>query len=768
MQEIYLDYNASTPVHPEILQDILYSMHTIFANPSSQHKSGKSASLAITNARCNIARYISADANEIIFTSSATEAINLAIYSVLYQQKILNNKKKYKLLYAATEHKCVSNALNHWNKILQLDYEIVELPVNEDGQVILDILQEELPLALMLCTMAVNNETGIITNLKVIKDSINKHNKDVFWLVDSVQALGKIDIDFKGLGVSYASFSGHKIHAPKGCGVLYVKNKNPLFPMFCGEQENKYRAGTENVPAIIGFDKALMIIEKNKHLPKNLFKYRNMIINSLTKVFPNIQINNNYHTIVPTVINFSVPGFLSKELINIFGIFNIRVAAGSACGALNSKSYVIDAMNLGQQRAEGAIRMSFSIFANYNNIMQLCKRIALIGRELNNYKKIYETKRHQYLLHNQTPVIRFNYNGINSWIIINNEQCIVIDPIVELKDKLLNFITNNQLKTIAIMNTHGYVDYINYTQDLRNKLEVIIDSDDVDILGWPINEKYLCNINIEGMQYSALLLAQDNVIIKVPTPGYTNDSVSFIVAKARDGVLLESQFVFTGGNILIEDLGRANFKISNVNKLYESIENILKLVDNNCIICPTYDCKNLFATTMKVEQKANSLIANVLLKQQDIFLSRTKEVDLFSEERYFQEIATKVYEPKNCIISNVDAKDIINKEKYLLIDTREAIIHANDVKIKQLSKIIGVNKNSFFNVPFIHIANFMSYCINSFDTNMHLLFICNSGLTSVYVASAFRRLGFINSNSISLEILEEFNSDAENNYEIYV
>ncbi len=768
MQEIYLDYNASTPVHPEIINDVLYSMHTVFANPSSQHKSGKSAALAIANARYNIAKYISADTNEIIFTSSATEAINLAIYSVLYQQKILNNKKNYKLLYAATEHKCVNNALNHWNKILQLDYEIVELPVNEDGQVILDVLQEELPLALMLCTMAVNNETGIITNLKAIKEAINKYNQYIFWLVDSVQALGKIDVNFKDLEISYASFSGHKIHAPKGCGVLYVADKNPLFPMFCGEQENKYRAGTENVPAIIGFDKALMLIEKNKHLPKNLFKYRNMIINSLTKVFPNIQINNSYPNIVPTVINFSVPEFLSKELINIFGIFNIRVAAGSACGALNSKSYVIDAMNLGRQRAEGAIRMSFSIFSNYNNIRQLCKRIALIGKKLNNYKKNYETKRYQYLLHNQTPVIRFNYNGINSWIVVNSEQCVVIDPIVELKNKLLNFINNNKLKIIAIMNTHGYVDYINYTQDLRNKLDIVIDNDDVDILGWPVNEKYLSNINIEGMQYPALLLAQDNVIIKVPTPGYTNDSVSFIVAKARDGVLLESQFVFTGGNILIEDLGRNNFKISNANKLYRSIENILKLVDNNCIVCPTYDCENLFATTMKIEQKANSLITDVLLKQQDIFLSRTKQVDLFSEEKYFQEISTKVYDPKNCIISNVDAKDIINKESYLLIDTREAVIHANDVKIIQFSKIIGVNKNSFFNVPFIHVVNFMSYCINSFDTNIHLLFICNSGMTSAYVASAFRRLGFLNSNSISLEILDKFNIDSENSYEMYV
>lgn len=768
MRRFYLDYNASTPVHYTIINSILYTMNEAFANPSSQHTSGNKSAEIIKVSRQAVANFMQVDLSGIIFTSGATEAINLAIYSVLFHEKFHNTNNVYDnngkhdkprtLLYSSVEHKCVINALVHWNTVLQLNYTIVEIPVDNNGQVVIEILQQELPNAALLCVMAVNNETGIITDLEIIKDSIHIYNPDLPWLVDSVQAIGKVDIDFNKLGISYAAFSGHKIYAPKGCGVLYVKPGSLLYPIFTGEQENQYRAGTENVPAIYGFRLAVDLLQNNKTLYNDIAKYRDMIISELTHIFPNIHINNQ-QLAVSTVINFSVPGFFSKELIDIFAIFGIDVASGSACGSLNSESYVLKAMGFDKWIAEGAIRMSFSLFTTHDETVQLCQRIKSIALGLSKYKTINKHDVRYHYLTNNLNVIRFNYNGSNSWIIVNAGNCVIIDPVYESIIKLKNYILNNSLKGIAILDTHGHADHQSCAHMLRDLLAVNLN---VDQLGWPIintNSEHLSRIAINNKPYDALMLDTNTALIKILTPGHTDDSRTFIIGSINNCSLNSALFMFSGDNILINGLGRTNFVTSSATQLYESINHLSSFISDNCMICPAHDYNHSFATTFIAERTANLLMQHIHNKELAVFLHKKQEIDalLNDSDSHMEIIKCGVVATDNYahnIISIKEVQDIIRHQQYLFIDVRDSIVHNNDDTIN--NNLIKTNPAyNILNVPYTHMVNFMSYCLHNISVDTDLLFTCNSGAASLYAAQAFARLGFKHSKSISIAQLVE-------------
>ena len=226
--EIYLDANATTPVIPQAVEAAQDAMQHLFGNPSSSHITGIRARQLLESARSLARTALGADSGRIVFTSGATEAIQLGILSALHHVRENSTKRHGLLLYGATEHKAVPQALHHWNDLLGLDNEVVEIPVDAQGRLQMDFLSKHAADANMVCTLAVNNETGVIHDLQQIESTLRVVNEKVLWMVDSVQAVGKIDLALARTSIDYAPVSGHKIFAPKGIGLLYVREGAPI------------------------------------------------------------------------------------------------------------------------------------------------------------------------------------------------------------------------------------------------------------------------------------------------------------------------------------------------------------------------------------------------------------------------------------------------------------------------------------------------------------------------------------------------------------
>ena len=389
---IYLDANATTQVLPQAASAALSTMETLFGNPSSSHVTGLQAKQIVDKTRQQAKRIVGADEGKIIFTSGATEGIQTAILSALVNvkktlDKSINNNKSYSLLYGATEHKAVPESLKHWNEILEINAEIKAIPVNEKGQLDLEFIANEVPNALMICTMAVNNETGVYQEISLLDETIRSNNLHVAWMVDCVQALGKTDLSLAQTSIDYAPFSGHKLYAPKGIGFMYVKEKTPFTPFIAGGgQESGLRSGTENLPGLAAlsviFDMLLDESESSFTSVENLHSFRQQIVSALTQAFPAIAFNHSFENSVPTTINFAIPGFSSKEIMDLFDSANVRVSSGSACSSKVTRSFVLDAMGLPAWQSESAIRMSFGPAMTQAEIDNACSRIVFAAQAL--------------------------------------------------------------------------------------------------------------------------------------------------------------------------------------------------------------------------------------------------------------------------------------------------------------------------------------------------------------------------------------------------
>lgn len=391
LPEIFLDANATTPVLPEISHIIEAVCCSRYGNPSSPHLAALASKDILSQSRDYAKALFNAEQGEFIFNSGATEGINTAIFSVLAGQ-VGKDCSKQVLLYGATEHKAVPEALRHWNQALNLNATLMAIPVDSDGQLDLAFIRDALPRALIICTMGANNETGVIADLAALNRVIRSQNSRVPWLIDSVQVLGKLSLDLMSIDPDYATFSAHKLYGPKGVGVLYVHNSAPYLPITVGGgQENGRRGGTENVAGIAALGKIFhWLLQRDNDgsndcpfLPTStLQQYRDDLLSALRTVFPNLVLNQPYPDSLPTTLNFSVPGFSSAQLISLFDAAGIRVSAGSACSTGRPRSYVLDAMGLPAWQSEGAIRMSFgpatsSVFIEsaQQRLLELAKRI---------------------------------------------------------------------------------------------------------------------------------------------------------------------------------------------------------------------------------------------------------------------------------------------------------------------------------------------------------------------------------------------------------
>ena len=268
---------------------------------------------------------------------------------------------------------------------------MLTVPVNTQGLHDLAFLKEQIPGAALLCTMAANNETGVVSDLAGIEAVLQGSPSRALWLVDCVQALGKLQLDLQSTRIDYAPFSGHKLYAPKGIGMLYVREGSPYTPLMAGGgQEGGSRAGTENMPGIAALGAVLQVLEEGEEGAGGVFRSHPQLVRDRVRLadavraaFPGVVFNMPMVGSLPTTLNFSVPGIRSASLLNVFDAAGMRISAGSACSAAKAEpSYVLQAMGLPEWQTLGAVRLSIGATVDDAFIEEACARIARCGQVL--------------------------------------------------------------------------------------------------------------------------------------------------------------------------------------------------------------------------------------------------------------------------------------------------------------------------------------------------------------------------------------------------
>ncbi|MCA0362678.1 MAG: cysteine desulfurase [Bacteroidetes bacterium] len=358
---IYLDYNATTPVDPRVLETMLPYFSGAFGNPSSNHLLGWEAEAAVDQSRKTIARFIGAKPSEISFFSGATEALNTAIIG--YAQRNFSENRKH-IITCKTEHKAVLESCKY---LETQGFKITWLDVNHNGEIDFETLRDSITdNTLMICLMLVNNETGVIHPLAQFIQKLNR--PDLVWLADITQAIGKVPFNLSDIPVDMAVFSGHKIYGPKGVGVLYKKSNLQIKAISHGGMaENGLRAGTINVPAIVGLGKAIEIYETDFETDNNrIIKLRDYLESELLQI-PEVKVNGRNSVRVGNVTNLCFENINNAHFLKKLN--RLALSQGSACNANHTKpSHVLQAMGLSENEAFSSVRISLGRFTTENEI----------------------------------------------------------------------------------------------------------------------------------------------------------------------------------------------------------------------------------------------------------------------------------------------------------------------------------------------------------------------------------------------------------------
>lgn len=361
----YLDNNATTKIDPQVLEAMMPYFKDDYANPSSIYSFGGVAAKALSKAREQIRDFVGAKSDkEIFFTASGSESANTAIMGVLEA-----NKAKKHIITTKVEHPCV---LNVYMTLEKQGYKVDYIGVNADGDLDLDELENAItPDTALVSCMWANNETGVIFPIKKISKIIKSKNKDTKLFVDAVQAAGKIPMDVQDADIDLLGISGHKFHAPKGVGALYVKSGTFFTPLIIGgHQERGKRAGTENVPYIVGMGLAAQLAKEGlEYESTEVKRLRDKLENTILKTIFNSRLNSGYANRVPNTTNIGFE-YIEGELILLhLSDFGICASSGSACtsGSLEP-SHVLRAMGVPFTALHGSIRFSLSRFTTEKEI----------------------------------------------------------------------------------------------------------------------------------------------------------------------------------------------------------------------------------------------------------------------------------------------------------------------------------------------------------------------------------------------------------------
>ncbi len=354
---IYLDNNATTPLHPEVIKELTNSF-SLFGNPSSMHFFGREAVGRVDWAREQIALLLNSEVDEIIFTAGGSESNNMALKQFL---TVSTSKERNKIITSTIEHPSVLETVKELGKE---GVETVFIGVDKKGCLKIDALEKALAdNTAFVSIILANNEIGTIQDIKKISSIVHKNG--ALMHTDAVQALGKIKVDVKELGVDFLSFSGHKFYGPKGVGGLFIKKGLKIGSLIHGgHQEKGLRAGTVNSPGISGVGKAAEIVKLElKNESMKIESMRNRLEAGLLDTIPDIHINGDKLNRLPGTLNVSFPGAEGESILLYLDLEGIAVSTGSACatGSLEP-SHVLLATGVDIEYAHGSIRFSFGRF----------------------------------------------------------------------------------------------------------------------------------------------------------------------------------------------------------------------------------------------------------------------------------------------------------------------------------------------------------------------------------------------------------------------
>jgi cysteine desulfurase len=352
MNIFYFDNNATTRVLPQVMEAMLPWFGEQFGNPSSSHPLGQYAKQALITARSAVAAFLRASPAEIVFTSGATESNHVAILGALALKP-----DRHRIVTSAVEH---SATLRLLGRLAEQGLEVIQVPVDASGQLDMDALIAAVtPDTALVTLMHANNETGVI--FPIAEAAEIAHKQGALFHTDAAQSAGKIPLDVNQLGCDLLAFSGHKLHAPKGIGVLYVRKGIALPPIFHGHQERNRRGGTENLPAIVGLDVACRLAQEHlAHKSGHIATLRDRLEQGVLARLPFARINGNGPR-VPNTTNLCLHGLHGEEFLHRLSQAGIMASQGSACTAGGTEpSHVLLAMGLGREEALSSLRLSLS------------------------------------------------------------------------------------------------------------------------------------------------------------------------------------------------------------------------------------------------------------------------------------------------------------------------------------------------------------------------------------------------------------------------
>ena len=378
---VYFDNNATTQVAPEVREAMLPFFGELYGNPSSMHAFGGQVAKHLDRAREEVARFLNADPDELIFTSCATESDNSAIRGTAD-----SFGKDLKVITTAVEHPAI---LQPCRRLKALGHEVVELPVDSVGQIDLAQLESEINQAkrankpVLVSIMYANNETGVLFPMEKIAEICKEHSAILH--TDAVQVAGKIPVDVKRVPVDMLSMSGHKFHAPKGVGIFYVRRGTKLKPfMLGGHQERSRRAGTENVPYIVGLAKACELARLGMaDEASQLTALRDRLEAGILASCPNVRVNGDRAHRLPNTLNVSFEYIEGEAIAYHLSDLGICISTGSACasGSLDP-SHVIRAMGVPFTAVHGSVRFSLSRYNTMDEVDYVLEKLPPVIRNL--------------------------------------------------------------------------------------------------------------------------------------------------------------------------------------------------------------------------------------------------------------------------------------------------------------------------------------------------------------------------------------------------
>lgn len=368
--EVYADYAATTPVKPEVVEEMMAIYKSHFGNPSSIHSIGRDARRYLDESRRTVANLLNAKPSEVIFTSGATESNNTAIKGLVYANQHLGNH----IITTKIEHHSV---LHVFEQLEKEGFDVTYLDVDDTGTVDLDQLKEALTSdTILVSIMFVNNEVGTVEPMYDIEDIVSESN--ALLHVDAVQAIGHLDVSFEDFKMDTLSLTAHKFGGPKGVGVLLVRDQTPIvYSQLGGEQETKRRAGTENVAQIVGLTKAFALANDNRDQNNlHLMQLKELFLVSLQERAIPFEVNGSMVDTTGHILNLYFPFIDVETMLTLLDLANIYVSSGSACTAgSTTPSHVLAAMYEDEERAKHSVRFSFNELTTEQEIKYIVAEI---------------------------------------------------------------------------------------------------------------------------------------------------------------------------------------------------------------------------------------------------------------------------------------------------------------------------------------------------------------------------------------------------------